>query len=102
MALKDKAKAWLDAGETGDTATFGVAGTVEAIARGVGTIGILLLWEVGALLYGLAFALGDIYPKWLEWVAVAGGLGMVLTELAVAYNGPSQTMLISISRSPSR
>ena len=39
------------------------------------------------ILFGLAVALSDVYPRWLGWVAVAAGLGSVGAGLTQALVG---------------
>jgi len=41
------------------------------------------------ILYGLAVALSDVYPRWLGWIAVAAGLGSVGAGLIQAVTGES-------------
>ena len=41
------------------------------------------------ILYGVAVVLSDVYPKWLGWVAVGGGLGSSLLGLHIGYHGAS-------------
>ncbi len=39
------------------------------------------------ILFGLAVALGDAYPRWLGWVAVLAGLGSIGAGLIQALTG---------------
>ncbi len=41
------------------------------------------------ILYGLAILTDDVYPRWLGWVAVIGGVASVLVGLNQAYRGLS-------------
>jgi hypothetical protein len=43
------------------------------------------------ILYGLAVALSDVYPRWLGWIAVVAGLGSVGAGLIQAVTGRSTT-----------
>jgi hypothetical protein len=43
------------------------------------------------ILYGLAVALSDVYPRWLGWIAVVAGLGSVGAGLIQAMTGESTT-----------
>jgi hypothetical protein len=51
---------------TNETLNFGLAGLFNSTFAGVPYI-----------LFGLAIALGDTYPRWLGWLAVAAGLGSI-------------------------
>ena len=39
------------------------------------------------LLYGLAIALGTVYPRWLGWIAVGSGVAWIIHGLMVPYIG---------------
>ena len=39
------------------------------------------------ILYGLAVALSDTYPRWLEWTAAAGGAGGAISGAIQSYIG---------------
>jgi uncharacterized membrane protein AbrB (regulator of aidB expression) len=76
---------------------FRVAEAVRHIEIGLSSFAELILGAV-LLLYGLAIALSDVYPKWLRWAAVAVGIGWIVLGLVVAHNEFTQanlTMLVS-------
>lgn len=51
----------------------------------------ILFAGVTFILYGLAVALGDGYPRWLGWVAVVAGLGSIGAGLIQALVGEPTT-----------
>ena len=46
-----------------------------------------ILLGVTLLLYGLAIALGTVYPRWLGWVAAGSGVAWIVHGLMVPYIG---------------
>ena len=65
---------------TNETLNFGLAGLFNSTFAGVPYI-----------LFGLAIALGDTYPRWLGWLAVAAGLGSLGAGLIQAFTGRPTT-----------
>lgn len=39
------------------------------------------------ILYGVAIALGTLYPRWLGWIAVGSGVAWIVHGLMVPYVG---------------
>jgi hypothetical protein len=39
------------------------------------------------ILYGLAIALGTVYPRWLGWIAAGSGVAWIVHGLMVPYVG---------------
>jgi hypothetical protein len=48
------------------------------------------------VLYGLAAALSDVYPRWLGWVAVAGGVGGGVSGVIQAYIGEPSALTTAL------
>ena len=74
IAGKETAEAWVNAPAEEKAAAFRVAEAVQHMVVGVISLG-SMLFGTAILLYGLAVALSNIYPRWLGWVAVVVGLG---------------------------
>ncbi len=87
-AMKELADAWGAAADK--EVPFAVAEATVLISFDIGSWGNLVFYGVAPILYGLAIALTGIYPKWLGWVAVAGGVGGVLIQTVQFSQGVSQ------------
>jgi hypothetical protein len=92
VAIKFVADEWVSVPAAEKADAFRVAEAVRHIEIGLTSFAELTL-GAALLLYGLAIALSDIYPKWLGWAAVAVGLGWIVLGLLVAYNGFTQANL---------
>jgi hypothetical protein len=55
---------------------------------------IFIFWGGTFILYGLAVALSDVYPKWLGWVALVVGTEGALIGLVQALQWPSVLVTI--------
>lgn len=68
--------------------------TPNAASRGPDAINFALLSPLNLVfagftfvLYGLAAALSQVYPRWLGWIAVTGGAGGAVSGVVQAYVG---------------
>ena len=86
IAMKVVADAWAS---SQDPALFQAAFVLEQINFGLLSMFIFIFFGVTFILYGLAVALTDVYPKWLGWAALVVGIAAALIGLVQAYNGPS-------------
>jgi hypothetical protein len=48
------------------------------------------------VLFGLAAAFSDVYPRWLGWIAVAGGVGGAASGVIQAYIGEPSTITTAL------
>ena len=87
-AMKELADAW--AAEADKEVPFAVAEAAVLVSFDIGSWGNLVFYGVAPILYGLAIALTGLYPKWLGWVAVVGGVGGVLIQIVQFSQGVSQ------------
>ena len=87
-AMKELADAWAAAADK--EVPFAVAEATVLISFDIGSWGNLVFYGVAPILYGLAIALTGLYPKWLGWVAVVGGVGGVLIQIVQFSQGVSQ------------
>ena len=69
---------------------FAVAEAVLLLSGSIFFWGFAIYGGVAPILYGLAIALTGLYPKWLGWVAVIGGVGGVLIQIVQFSQGVSQ------------
>ena len=87
-AMKELADAWAAAADK--EVPFAVAEATILVSFDIGSWGNLIFYGVAPILYGLAIALTGLYPKWLGWVAVVGGVGGVLIQMVQFSQGVSQ------------
>ena len=86
VALKWAVDAWAAAPADQEAATFAVVEGLRWTEYALQSYSNILLG--GALiLFGLAIALGTVYPRWLGWVAVGSGVEWIVHELMVPYRG---------------
>jgi len=89
IAIKRVAVAWASAPRAEKAVAFRVADALVQIQWALSSVWILIFFGVTFILYGVAVVLSDVYPKWLGWVAVGGGLGSSLLGLHIGYHGAS-------------
>jgi hypothetical protein len=97
VAVKFVADEWVSAPAAEKADALRVAEAVRHIEIGLSSF-VELMLGAALLLYGLAIAFSDVYPKWLGWAAAAVGVGWIVLGLLVAHNGFTQvplTMLVS-------
>jgi hypothetical protein len=86
VALKWAVDTWASAPADQEVAAFAVAEGVrwtEYALQGYSNI----LLGLTLILYGLAIALGTVYPRWLGWIAVGSGVAWIVHGLMVPYIG---------------
>jgi hypothetical protein len=86
VALKWAVDAWATAPADQEAATCAVAEGLGWTEYGLQSYSNILL-GLTLILYGLAIALGTVYPRWLGWVAVGSGVAWVVHGLMVPYIG---------------
>jgi hypothetical protein len=87
IALKRAVDAWASAPPDQEVAAFAAAEAVRWIEIGIISLSFYLL-GLTLFVYGLALALGAIYPRWVGWIgAVAGAALMYNSAVVVAYKG---------------
>ena len=89
IAIKRVAVAWASAPRGEKAVAFRVADALVQIQWALDGVWILTFFGATFILYGVAVLLSDVYPKWLGWVAVGGGLGSSLLGLHIGYHGAS-------------
>lgn len=78
IAMHAMAVEWATAPAAEKAATFFAAVGVEQVAFALFSASILLHFGVTHVLYGLAVAYGEGFPRWLGWVAIVFGAGCVV------------------------
>jgi hypothetical protein len=86
VALKWAVDAWAIAPADQEAAAFAAAEAVRWTEYSLQSYSNILL-GLTLLLYGLAIALGTVYPRWLGWVAGGSGVAWIVHGLMVPYIG---------------
>ncbi|MFQ5979068.1 MAG: DUF4386 family protein [Candidatus Heimdallarchaeota archaeon] len=86
--MKELADAWAAAADK--EGPFAVAEAMLLVSYDIFSWGNVVFYGVTPILFGLAIVLSDLYPKWLGWVAVVGGIGNVLIGIVLFSQGWSQ------------
>ena len=98
VAIKFVADEWVSAPASEKANALRVAEAVRHVEIGLSSFSELILGSA-LLLFGLAIALGDLYPRLLGWAAMAVGAGWVALGLLVARDGFTHldlTMWVSV------
>jgi hypothetical protein len=86
VALKWAVDAWASAPADQEVAAFAAAEALRWTEYALQSFSNILL-GLTLILYGLAIALGTVYPRWLGWVAVGSGVAWIIHGLMVPYIG---------------
>ena len=86
VALKWAVDAWAGAPANQETAAFAAAEALRWTEYALQSYSNILL-GLTLTLYGLAIALGTVYPRWLGWVAAGSGVAWIVHGLMVPYIG---------------
>jgi hypothetical protein len=86
VALKWAVDAWANAPADQESAAFAAAEALRWTEYALQSYSNILL-GLALILYGLAIALGTVYPRWLGWVAVGSGVAWIVHGLMVPYIG---------------
>lgn len=87
VAAKQLAEEWATAPAGEQAAALRVVLANETTNFALAALFNILFAGVTFILYGLAVALSDVYPRWLGWVAVIAGLGSIGAGLIQALVG---------------
>jgi hypothetical protein len=86
VALKAMVNVWAAAPEPNKQMLFVGAFAVRQIEIGLASIA-SLLFGLTAALYGVAILIDSRFPKWLGFVAIAGGIPTAISGVVIAYTG---------------
>ncbi len=86
VALKWAVDAWASAPADQEGDLFAAALSVRWTEYALQSYSNILL-GLTFILYGIAIALGTVYPRWLGWVAVGSGVAWIVHGLMVPYIG---------------
>jgi Domain of unknown function (DUF4386) len=82
IAAKELADEWAVAGPEEAPAALRAVLTNETLNFALASLFNFVFAGITFILFGLAVAFSDVYPRWLGWVAVAAGIGSVAASLA--------------------
>ena len=86
VTLKWAVDAWVTAPADLKAAAFAAAEVARWTEYATQSYSNILL-GLTLVLYGLAIALGTVYPRWLGWIAVGSGVAWIIHGLMVPYIG---------------
>jgi hypothetical protein len=98
IALKRAVDAWASAPPPQESAAFAAAEAVRWTEMGMNSLSFFLA-GLTLFLFGLAIALGSVYPRWVGWMALISGLALMYDGVVVvAYEGfvPSIIKLVGL------
>jgi hypothetical protein len=86
IALKRAVDAWVADGAAVGSASFAAARAVRWIEEGLNAV-LGLTLGFTAVLVGIAMVRGTVYPRWMGWIAIAIGIGVLIGAIVVAETG---------------
>ena len=86
VALKWAVDTWASAPADQEVAAFSAAAALRWTEYALQSFSFILL-GLTFILYGLAIALGTVYPRWLGWIAVGSGVAWIVHGVMVPYVG---------------
>jgi Domain of unknown function (DUF4386) len=87
VAARQLAREWATAPPDQKAAALSLVHANETINFALAGLFNLVFAAATFILFGLAVALGDVYPRWLGWVVTVAGLGSIGAGLVQAYVG---------------
>ncbi len=84
---------WAGAPPAQQPAIFEAAFAVRQVEAGLASL-TSLLFGITVTAYGVALILSPVYPIWVGFVAMLGGLGTVAGAVILAYTGFSASMMM--------
>lgn len=91
VAAKQLAEEWARAPADEQAAALRVVLANETVNFALAALFNILFAGITFILYGLAVARSDVYPRWLGWIAVAAGVASVGAGLIQALTGKPTT-----------
>jgi uncharacterized protein DUF4386 len=87
VAAPQLAQEWAAAAPGDKAVALGLAHANETINFALASLFNLVFAGATFILFGLAVALSDVYPRWLGWVALVAGAGSIAAGLIQAFTG---------------
>ncbi|MEJ7803626.1 MAG: hypothetical protein WKH68_09700, partial [Candidatus Limnocylindria bacterium] len=89
VAAKQLADAWAEAPAAEQAAALRILTAEETMNFALAALFNILFAGVTFILYGLAVAFSDVFPRWLGWPVVVAGIGSIAVGLIQAQVGES-------------
>lgn len=96
VSAKSLADSYAAAGAESREAVLASAEIFTALSAGISSVAFFLYLGVTFILFGLAIALGEGYPKWLGWIALLAGLVSAYTGFLYYYETRLSSMVINL------
>jgi Domain of unknown function (DUF4386) len=87
IAARQLAEEWSVAGPDQQTTALALVDANETINFALASLFNIVFAGMTFILFGLAIALGNAYPKWLGWIVAAAGVGSIGAGLIQAFTG---------------
>ena len=87
VAAKQLADEWASAPSAERAVALGLVHSNETVNFAVASLFNYIFAAATFILFGLAVALSDVYPRWLGWVAVAAGIDSIVAGSVQAFAG---------------
>jgi Domain of unknown function (DUF4386) len=87
VAAPQLAQEWAAAAPGDQAVALGLVHANETINFALASLFNLVFAGVTFILFGLAVALSDVYPRWLGWVALVAGASSIVAGLIQAFTG---------------
>jgi hypothetical protein len=97
VAAKHLADLWASAPPEERATALRLVLAEESINFAIASLFNILFAGVSYILLGLAVAFSGVYPRWLGWLAVAMGLGCVITGVIQALRGESSLLIKTLT-----
>jgi hypothetical protein len=86
IALKRAVDVWIAEGGTVGSASFAAARAIRWVEEGVNAV-LGLTLGLTVILAGAAMVRGALYPRWMGWIGIAIGIGVLINAILVAETG---------------
>jgi hypothetical protein len=101
IAQKRLADAWAAAAAADRAGALGAVLAVVGLSEALFAVAIIVTFGLTSLLFGLAIASEEAYPRWLGWTGVVLGVAATLIGVVLAYQGPSALVSVVLFTSVS-
>lgn len=87
FVMKSAADTWASAPAPEQAAALWAATIVRQTNFGIWSVGMVVFFGAAFSLYGWAGTLSGVYPRWLGWAALGGGIGSAIAGARQLYRG---------------
>lgn len=94
VGTKSAAERWVHAEGAEKGEAFRTGAALERVNFALDTLWFTLFWGLTFVVYGVALLLARQYPRWIGWVALAGGAGALVSSQVQLASGLSTWTLL--------